>query len=163
MVERETFRRDLYHRISTFPVHVPSLAERSEDIPLLADSFLRRVAGERHLRLHPNALSALRSRSYSGNIRELRNLIERASILADGDEILPAQLGTETETATAPSARRPPGIDAFVVEEPVALYELEQRYLKWMENKFDGDRKTLAAKLNVGTRTLYRKLKAAQR
>jgi DNA-binding NtrC family response regulator len=159
MVERESFRRDLYHRISTFPVAVPSLAERVEDIPLLADSFLKRVAGERGMHLSIGARDALRQRHYSGNIRELRNLIERASILAYGDEIAPAHFDMEAaiELPSAPA----PASSAFVVEEPLALDELERRYLGWVMQKFGGDRKSLAARLKVGTRTLYRKLRAA--
>ena len=157
MVERETFRRDLYHRISTFPVRVPSLAERGEDIPLLADSFLKRVAGGRRLHLSLEAVAALKARIYSGNIRELRNLIERASILVDGNEIGPAHLDMDTAAAAAV----PEPAAAFVVDTPLPLDELERRYLRWVMGQFDGDRKSLAASLEVGTRTLFRKLKAA--
>ena len=160
MVERETFRRDLYHRISTFPISVPSLAERVEDIPLLADSFLKRVAGERGMHLSAAAADSLRRRHYSGNIRELRNLIERASILADGDEITPAHFDMEPANEPAPEPM-PASSSAFVVDEPLGLDELERRYLGWVQQRFGGDRKSLAAQLNVGTRTLYRKLKAA--
>jgi DNA-binding NtrC family response regulator len=160
MVEREAFRRDLYHRISTFPIAVPSLAERVEDIPLLADSFLKRVAGERGLHLSAAAAEALLRRQYSGNIRELRNLMERASILADGDEITPAHFDMEADAEAAPAPPPLPG-SAFVVQEPLGLDELEKRYLAWAQQRVGGDRKSLAARLNVGTRTLYRKLKAA--
>ena len=162
MVERESFRRDLYHRISTFPVRVPALAERNEDIPLLADSFLRRIGGERRLRLSPEAVAALRARNYPGNIRELRNLIERASILLDGDEITPEHLVAEGDTQEAGTASLAQDPSAFVVREPLALDELERRYLEWMLARFKGDRKSLAASLNLGTRTLYRRLKAVR-
>jgi DNA-binding NtrC family response regulator len=160
MVERETFRRDLYHRISTFPVAVPSLAERTEDIPLLADSFLRRVAGDRDLHLSAAAVEALLQRRYSGNIRELRNLIERATILADGDEITPLHFDLDAAIDVAAGTAPPTGA-AFVVQEPLGLDELERRYLVWVQQRFGGDRKSLAAQLKVGTRTLYRKLRAA--
>ncbi|MBI4984035.1 MAG: sigma-54-dependent Fis family transcriptional regulator [Rhodocyclales bacterium] len=159
MVEQETFRRDLYHRIGVFPIHVPALAERGEDIVLLANSLLRRVAGERHLRFTAAAETVLQSRHYGGNIRELRNLIERASILADGDEIAPAHLDAEMPTAVSAPAAAP--ADAFVVAAPLALDELERRYLAWVLARFNGDRKSLAASLKVGMRTLYRKLKSA--
>jgi len=162
MVARETFRRDLYHRISTFPVHVPALAERDEDIPLLADSFLRRVAGERRLRLSPQAVAVLRARRYPGNIRELRNLIERASILVDGDEIAPEHLIAEDDQQIQEAAAATHDPAAFVVREPVALDELERRYLEWMLSRYKGDRKSLAASLNLGTRTLYRRLKSVR-
>ncbi|OHC65234.1 MAG: Fis family transcriptional regulator [Rhodocyclales bacterium GWA2_65_20] len=164
MVEAESFRRDLYHRISTFPVRVPALNERTEDIPLLADSFLKRVAGERGLHFSAAALAMLVERKYTGNIRELRNLVERASILADGNEIAPAHLDMEAATANpapVPAMLAPPPATVFVVDAPLPLDELERRYLRWLLAKFDGDRKSLAASLKVGMRTLYRKLKSA--
>jgi DNA-binding NtrC family response regulator len=161
MVEAETFRRDLYHRISIFPIHIPSLAQRREDVPLLADSFLKRVGGTRQLRLSMAAIAALEKRVYLGNIRELRNLIERATILADGDEIAPAHLVTDLQSPPdgeaildSPAASK----SAFVVVEPINLTELELRYLRWVDENFSGDREALARRIGVGKRTLYRKL-----
>ncbi|MBI5786197.1 MAG: sigma-54-dependent Fis family transcriptional regulator [Rhodocyclales bacterium] len=162
MVEQELFRSDLFHRISTFPIHVPSLAERDDDIPLLANSFLKRVAGERRLRLSPAALAALKRRHYTGNIRELRNLIERATILVDGDEIeaghfdAPALRNRQVEVAQSPN-----DASAFVVERPIPLAELERRYVAWVAERLPGDRGAQAAALELGKRTYYRKLKAA--
>ena len=164
MVEKESFRRDLYHRISTFPIAVPALDRRVEDIPLLANSFLQRVAGDRGLHFSAAALAALKERTYTGNIRELRNLVERASILADGNEIAPEHLDMESTLTDPPPARRVSAAlpeTAFVVDSALALDELERRYLRWLLARFDGDRKSLAASLNLGMRTLYRKLKAA--
>jgi DNA-binding NtrC family response regulator len=162
MVEKEVFRRDLYHRIGVFPIHVPSLAERREDVPLLANSFLRRVAGGRNLRLSADAVTGLQTGHYSGNIRELRNLIERAIILADGDELTPVHFETET-SATMQSDPLPAWsrTSSFVVDAAIPLEDLERRYLAWIVANFDGDRKSLAANLKVGMRTLYRKLQSA--
>lgn len=164
MVEKESFRRDLYHRISTFPIAVPALDQRVEDIPLLANSFLKRVAGDRGLHFSVAALAALKERTYTGNIRELRNLVERASILADGNEIAPEHLDMESALAYPPPARRISAAlpaSAFIVDSALPLDELERRYLRWLLARFDGDRKSLATSLNLGMRTLYRKLKAA--
>jgi len=165
MVEREQFRRDLYHRIEIFPIHVPALAERSEDIPLLAESFLRRVAGERSLRLSSAAIAELQRRRYPGNVRQLRNLIERATILADGSEILPEHLtGFRRETVViktdaAPVVALPAGpASGFAVDEAIPLKTLEQRYLSWLATSFKGDRKALASTLGLSPRTLFRKL-----
>ena len=155
MVDAESFRRDLFHRISTFPIHVPALAERADDIPLLADSFLKRVAGERKLHLSPSAISGLKQRRYSGNIRELRNLVERATILVDGDEIDDRHFDT---TTIEPVAALP--ASAFVIDSPIALDELERRYLAWVSNRFRGDRAALAKCLELSPRTLFRKLAA---
>ena len=157
MVDEERFRRDLYHRISTFPIQVPALAERLDDIPLLADSFLKRVAGERNLHLSAEASAALARRSYSGNIRELRNLIERATILVDGEEIGAQhfdlqQPGAQHKADCAPAAA------CFVIDTPIPLAELEQRYMAWVATHFSGERKALAERLKLSPRTLYRKL-----
>lgn len=158
MVEEESFRRDLFHRISTFPIHVPSLAERTDDIPLLADSFLKRVAEGQHLRLSPGAVAALRQRSYSGNIRELRNLVERASILVDGEEISEKQFDMAAVTPEEASGAPSPSASAFVVETPIPLEEAERLYIAWAAARFDGDRAALANRLALSPRTLYRKL-----
>jgi two-component system response regulator HydG len=164
MVETETFRRDLFHRISTFPIAVPALNERIDDIPLLANSFLKRVAGDRDLHFCAATLEALMQRRYTGNIRELRNIVERASILADGNEIAPSHLDMDSCCSKAPEtkgAQVAPAASSFVVDAPVALEELERRYLRWLQGRFDGDRRSMAASLKVGMRTLYRKLKSA--
>jgi len=87
MVEDGTFRRDLYYRISAFPVHLPALRERRQDLPELVCALLERIQPTRALRLSPNALEALQHYPYPGNIRELRNILERAALLADGDGI----------------------------------------------------------------------------
>jgi DNA-binding NtrC family response regulator len=162
MVEAETFRRDLYHRVSTFPIYVPALAERIDDIPLLAASFLKRVAGERNLHLSSGAIAALKRRRYSGNIRELRNLIERATILADGNRVEAAHFDspakTRQEPLPVPAAAKPP---IFSIDEPVTLAELEARYVRWIAERFGGDRVAQAAALGLGRRTFFRKMKAA--
>jgi DNA-binding NtrC family response regulator len=164
MVETETFRRDLFHRISTFPIAVPALNERIDDIPLLANSFLKRVAGDRGLHFSAATLEALMRRRYTGNIRELRNIVERASILADGNEIAPSHLDMDPCCSNAPDTNRAPvapAASAFVVDAPIALEDLERSYLRWLQARFDGDRRSMAASLKVGMRTLYRKLKSA--
>ena len=84
------FREDLYHRLAVFLVHIPSLAQRREDIPELVESFVRYFAGrvkKRITGITPGALAALTAYDYPGNVRELRNIIERAIILAQGPEI----------------------------------------------------------------------------
>jgi transcriptional regulator with PAS, ATPase and Fis domain len=155
MVQAETFRLDLYFRINTFPVHTPALHERVDDIPLLAASLLERVDRKSDRKFTGSALEWLGGRRYSGNIRELRNLIERASLLADGDSIDRAHLTEMAEDV-------PPAIsaagDAFLVGEVVALETLERRYLDWAKARADGDLLALAGQLGISQRTLYRKL-----
>lgn len=106
MVQAETFRRDLYFRINTFPIHTPALHERADDIPLLATSLLARVDRKKNRRFSPASLSWLSGRRYSGNIRELRNLIERATLLADGDVIETSHLTDLDEDLPLPWCAR---------------------------------------------------------
>ena len=156
MVHEGSFRRDLYYRVNTFPIHTPSLAERGEDMPLLTQSLLERVAGPRKS-VSAAALAALQTRLFEGNIRELRNLLERASLLADGDQILPEHLVSDLGLPRPPS----PPIDrraSFSLDEAVPLDELESRYVAWAA-AHSADRKSLARVLGVSERTLYRLLR----
>lgn len=84
-VENKKFRLDLYHRLNVIPIQVPSLNERREDIPLLIDSFLKEISaeyGEKPKVVAPNAMEALKTYNWTGNIRELRNVVERLIILS---------------------------------------------------------------------------------
>jgi two-component system nitrogen regulation response regulator NtrX len=93
-IEKETFRRDLFHRLSVIPIHVPSLDDRKEDIPTLANYFISSVCEEMGIavkQISPDALQALKARSWPGNIREFRNVIERLIILG-GKEISAADV-----------------------------------------------------------------------
>jgi len=163
MVRAGDFRRDLYYRVNTFPIHMPALAERREDIPLLAESLLARIDAANSVRpgrhgrhrLSASALRALQGRDYEGNIRELRNLVERATLLADGAEILPEHL--DEPAAAAPNAT---ANDAeFRISAPVKLADLEARYLKWALGTSTASRSDLASQLGISERTLYRLLR----
>jgi transcriptional regulator with PAS, ATPase and Fis domain len=154
MVQAESFRRDLYFRINTFPIHMPALHERVEDIPLLAASLLERVDRRPGRKLTPAALAWLSGRRFSGNIRELRNLIERATLLADGDSIDLPQL---LDMADDIPAARGGGDGAFRLNEIVGLGSLEKRYLAWAQQHAGNDPARLAEQLGISLRTLYRK------
>ena len=160
MVQAETFRRDLYFRINTFPIHTPALHERAEDIPLLAASLLERVDRKPGRKFSPAALAWLSGRRFSGNIRELRNLIERASLLADGDTL---ELPHLTEMAEDLPAILPNVSGTFQLAEVLDLESVEQRYLAWAVDRLGGDLPALAGQLGVSQRTLYRKLQAVRR
>lgn len=155
MVEKGDFRNDLYYRINAFPIILPSLRERAEDLPLLCDSLLQRVAPGRELRLSEAALGCLRNYDFPGNIRELRNILERATLLSDGDLILPEHLPDE---CVADSDER--RVVGPLPGEIIPLEEMEQRYLSWSVARFQGDKRELAQRLGVSERTLYRKLQA---
>lgn len=108
MVERGTFRADLYYRLNIFPITVPSLRERDEDIPVLVEVLLEKLA-RRHERpvpiLTPGVLAMLRRHSWPGNVRELENLLERALILTPGREqlILPAEFMAQSSLPVRPT------------------------------------------------------------
>jgi len=159
MVQAETFRRDLYFRINTFPIYTPALHERADDIPLLANSLLERVDRKNKRRFSPAALYWLSSRRYTGNIRELRNLIERASLLADGEVI---DLPHLTDMSGDLPAAVPGRGDVFVIDEMIDLESLERRYLAWAQSRPGNDPVTLANRLGVSQRTLYRKLQGVR-
>jgi two-component system response regulator HydG len=158
MVAAGSFRRDLYFRINTFPIAMPPLRERSEDIELLCDTLLANSAK----RLSEEALQLLQQHDFPGNIRELRNIVERAVLLTDGVQIeakhLPAYLGGARASVPAPPlpTQAWPWGDALL-----PLEEVEHRYLRWVYEAHPGDRKALAESLGVSERTLYRKLRQA--
>jgi DNA-binding NtrC family response regulator len=148
MVEEGSFRRDLYYRISAFPIRVPPLRERREDLALLAESLLARVSS-RGLRLHPDAMAKLVQHPFPGNVRELRNVLERAALLADGDSI---------EARHLPEAVAESAYCTTAGGEVVTLIEAERRYLRWAVARHPGDRHGLARRLGISPRTLFRKL-----
>ncbi|HTZ00111.1 MAG TPA: sigma 54-interacting transcriptional regulator, partial [Rhodocyclaceae bacterium] len=153
MMKAETFRRDLYFRINTFPIHTPSLRERMEDLPLLVESLLARVAPGRKLRLAAAAMETLAALPFEGNIRELRNLLERASLLADGNDIEPGHLLDDSGLPNVVAG------DGGGQPEWLTLEERERRYLAWAAAHHEGDRLSLARRLGIGERTLFRKLR----
>lgn len=150
------FRLDLYFRISVFPIPLPSLRQRREDLPLLVPALLARIRSAQGKRLTAGAMATLEALEFPGNIRELRNLLERASLLADGQEIGERELAVDLDPQPAPDVC-PQG------SEVITLEELEQRYLARVLAEFRGERRELAGRLGVSERTLYRKLKARER
>jgi len=146
MVDAGLFRKDLYYRISPYPVHLPSLSERQEDVPLIAEAIIEELDETRSKYLSKRARNWLVKQSYPGNIRQLRNTLERALLLCDGDEIDVRHLtiGTPGSDAPAPQLK--------------SLEEVEREYLRSVLAHHDGDNKSLAKALGISERTLYRKL-----
>jgi DNA-binding NtrC family response regulator len=151
LVAEQVFRADLYYRLAVFPIPLPPLRERREDIALLAETLLRRIAPRRRYTLADTARDALTHYDYPGNIRELRNLLERATLLADGEVIQLEHLSPELVR----DAHANPQDTADAI---LPLAQIEQRYLRWALGQLGGDRRALAAKLGISERTLYRKL-----
>ena len=146
MMARGEFRQDLYYRISAFPIALPPLRARPDDIALLVQSFLRRAgAGKRTLTIDADALAQLQRRTWPGNIRELRNVLERASLFADDGVIRVEQLLAAPVEQGAWSGMALRGASIPLAE---------------VHATFGGTRKELAAHLGLSERTLYRRLKA---
>lgn len=159
MVQDGGFRRDLYYRINVFPIRTPALHERSSDVPLLAASLLERVDHQPGRHFTPDALAWLAGRHYPGNIRELRNLIERATLMVDQQAIDADDLRLVAELDRQADAEAPPDPQHFSLGEIVPLDRLEQSYVQWAVAGGGEDLPRVAEKLGISVRTLYRKLK----
>jgi len=148
MVEQGLFRQDLYFRISTFPIHLPSLNKRKEDISLIAKSILKQSKLTESKHLSHEALLWLSGHDFKGNIRELRNILERASLMSDGPTIEPRHLEYMT-----PQTKNPPS-----TLEIRSLADIENDYISKVSRHFGGDNRELAELLGISERTLYRKI-----
>jgi two-component system response regulator AtoC len=158
-VERGDFREDLFYRLNVLHIHLPPLRERREDIPPLIEFFLasepKRLAIEGTYTIAEEAMAAMVSYSWPGNIRELQNIVDHALILSESDRLeisdLPQQL-----TAAGP------GIDAVSVSVDGTLREqarvFEVRAIERAIERSGGDRRAAAERLGIGLSTLYRKL-----
>ena len=151
MVADGRFRQDLYYRISAFPIHLPALRERRDDIALLVESFVQRAAKEgRRLSVTPQALEKLQSHAWPGNIRELRNVLERASLFADDGVIGAAQVSLPDGGAAPAETAVPAG------RGPLSDVDLAR-----LAAGFSGTRRALAAAAGLSERSLYRRLRKA--
>ena len=172
MVAEGRFREDLFYRLSSFPIRLPPLRERREDIPLLAQALLERVAAPRKLRLSENALALLQAQPFPGNVRELRNLLERAALLCDGAALEAAHVQQALACGLVPpahsSAPTSAPVPAALVPAapapalPPATWPAPRSAQDWAQliAEHTGPRAELAARLGISERTLYRRLRA---
>jgi DNA-binding NtrC family response regulator len=155
-MESGRFRRDLFYRLNVIPVHLPPLRERPEDIPLLAEAFVQKHAGEHPRKISPAAMERLMRCHWEGNARELENVIERALALSDGPEIGPDDL-------PMPESERPASVltgEALVrdaSQRRLTLRELEDRYIAEILKLTGGNKVQAARILGINRRTLYRR------
>ena len=162
LVRRGGFREDLYHRLSVFSVAIPALAERKDDIPDLALSFVRWFAERVKKRVSgiaADAMRALQAYPYPGNVRELRNIIERAVILSRGPDLTERDLMFPTE---APIERSRPGF--FVVElstegTPPPVDQVERAYVGRVLQHCGGHRTAAAQTLGISYPTFLKRLR----
>ena len=177
MVAEGRFREDLYYRLSTFPIALPPLRERVEDIPLLAVALLARVVPNRRMTLSAPALALLQRCPFPGNVRELRNVLERAALLSDGVSIeaVHVERALDTEevfsgSSAGPSQAKKPfrplhplstlaSASASVPSPDVSLRSVERAALRAQLETHRGSRAELARRLGISERSLYRKLR----
>jgi DNA-binding NtrC family response regulator len=177
-VQAGRFREDLYYRIACLTIRLPSLRERMDDIPLLADTLLNPVSKslKRSLIIMPDAMERLQSHDYPGNIRELRNILFVSATQSRNGKITaalvdaatghlsrslgPARMaaevarpGTEQKTARGTAVAEPKAAGV------ASLHDIEAQHITALLSKHNGNRKQVAASLNISERTLYRKLK----
>jgi two-component system, NtrC family, nitrogen regulation response regulator NtrX len=166
LIDRGRFRDDLYHRLAVVPVQVPSLAERREDIPMLIDHFMRQYAEQTGMRSVPignDAMAVLQAHDWPGNIRQLRNTIERILILSRDDEdastitadMLPAEIGDMMPKV-------PNNTDTHIIALPLreAREAFEKEYLLAQIKRFGGNISRTAEFVGMERSALHRKLKS---
>jgi transcriptional regulator with PAS, ATPase and Fis domain len=151
LVRQKKFRSDLYFRVSTVVIRVPPLRERLEDIPILARYFFERVAmdlGRLHLTLSDQTIQAMTAYAWPGNIRELKNVIERAVLLTDGESIRPKDLHLAFKNEIA------------VDDGPqITFREVQRVHIQKALDAENGNVARAAARLDLTRSTLYNKMK----
>lgn len=155
-VAQGKLREDLLYRLNVFPVELPPLRDRLEDIPLLAEHFLQDICKREgtQRRFSAAALEAMARYRWPGNVRELRNVVQRAYVMANGDEIGNELIPTHGEppvvTAGSPSVTLPIGLSMAEAERSLILATLRH---------FDNHKERTAAVLGISLKTLYNRLK----
>src|SRR3954471_14363800 len=155
MVEEGTFREDLYYRLNVIPIILPPLRERSDDIPILVEPFLREIAENKSTPprpISPEVMRRFQSYRWPGNVRELRNVLEQMMVLADGEMLterdLPDNISEGAQSLPASSE----------VPANLTMDELEKLAITKALDMCDGNRTHAANRLGISVRTLQRKL-----
>jgi two-component system, NtrC family, nitrogen regulation response regulator NtrX len=164
MIAAQTFREDLYHRLSVVPVAVPGLAERRDDIPELIEHFAKTysaASGQAMRRFAGDALAVLQTRNWTGNVRELRNLVERIMILVNGepgDEISVAQLPQDPVANTGNNGFGGEHLLALPLRE--AREAFERDYIAAQLSRFGGNISRASQFIGMERSALHRKIKS---
>jgi two-component system response regulator AtoC len=157
-VREGRFREDLFFRLETFTLRIPPLREREEDIDRLAHGFLaefNRQTGKSIRGFNSAAMDQLRAHAYPGNVRELRNAIERAVTFCDGPRIQPVHLPARIRASSPAVALR--NTSAQFPTPPVPLAEMERQYIQHVLEYTEGNKKKAADLLGITRKTLYNK------
>ncbi|MGC4117680.1 MAG: helix-turn-helix domain-containing protein [Myxococcales bacterium] len=146
-----SFREDLFYRLNVIPITLPPLRERREDIPLLVDHFLEQLSATLQKRLDGvsgEAMSLLMAHSWPGNLRELRNVLERGAVVATTAVVQAANLGLAAPTAVQPADQA-----------MATLEEVEKRHIAFVLQQLEGNVSKAAKTLGIDRATLYNKIK----
>jgi len=168
MVANELFREDLFFRLNTFEIYLPPLRERKHDIAALADHLLARHASRRGLTesaIASESVELLAAHQWPGNIRELANMIERATILAGNGPILPEHLPTQlpVRSKSHQNAASPLGGPHFQIPEGnPTLRDVEMKYIQTILEKHNGNKPAASRELGISLKTLYNKINQLQ-
>jgi transcriptional regulator with PAS, ATPase and Fis domain len=157
MVAAGEFRQDLYYRINVFPIYMPPLSERLEDLPLIARSILQEQGGDKSYHLTESAVQLLKDHHYRGNIRELRNILARSVVLTNTNVIDQSVVLRALQTGLSEAAPRASAEDGAG---DMSLKESELQYLRQLMRRYRNDREKVAAIAGISVRSLYRKLQA---
>ena len=155
LVREKRFREDLYFRITIIPIKLPPLRERHEDIPLLAQDILRRIAQERGrdtIELDDAAMTMLTHYAWPGNIREMRNVLERAAQIADHNTLTAKDLELQWPSSA-------PAASATTVDTSLTMRQLELQYIALVLTEERGSIERAAERLGISRSSLYSKVK----
>jgi DNA-binding NtrC family response regulator len=158
MCEKKSFRPDLFFRLNVLNLAVPPLRERVEDIPELAREILRRIGSRRScepLQIDDQATRVLQSHQWPGNIRELENVLERASAFCEGTVITAGDLGIDGTSSPSPSGE-PAKTDSLAGQ---TLNEIEQRAILETLEACSGNKALAARQLGISEKSIYNKMK----
>jgi len=149
-ISLDRFRKDLYFRINVFPIVIPPLRERPEDIPGLVSNILRNLDAF-HVDISPEVMQLLMLYPWPGNIRELKNVLERAILLARGQPLTPEHFSGLEVSGIPQNAK-----------DTCKLADIQESHLRNVIKRFDGDTRKAAEALGISRATLYRKIQRAK-
>jgi len=169
LTQQNKFRLDLFHRLSIFVIEVPALRERKIDIPLLADYFVRMYATRMNKNINgisKEAMKLLKSHAYPGNVRELRNIIERAVIMCEGSQLLGEHFNLGGNLPSVYSDTKPftqniphDEVESIISEEGYDMEQFEKKLIEKALAKANGNKAKAASLLNITWQALDRRMK----
>ena len=177
-VAEGTFREDLFYRLNVFPIAVPPLRERVEDIPALVEHFVARINAQENLKVAgatSDTLKLLQAHDWKGNVRQLENTVFRAMILSDGNRLRPSDFPQLSGLVPVMDIAEPGPLDSLVVQAPEdgeggvslldreghlrTLEDIERDLIEFAIQTYNGHMSEVARRLGIGRSTLYRKVR----